>query len=264
MAAQIVTIYYTLYYMSMINKKVTVTISALIKKVTVTILVTILLLLSSSCSARIDGVVREGGAAELTLQTALEPRTSALMRSFRGFMGEAVDTPVLDGRAISLSMAAAPGVRSVSLVNTGPEAMDGGISITNVGDFLASGGGNRFITFTEGRDASSIVVSLDRRSAPDLIARLSPEIEDYLMALMAPAVLGEPNTRLEYIALISAVYGRPLANEISDAKIRAFIEFPRPIKAIRGGTAAGRLAEFEIPLLDVLVLEQALRYEVSW
>jgi hypothetical protein len=179
-------------------------------------------------------------------------------------MWEAADTPVLDGRAISLSMAAAPGVRSVSLVNTSPNAMDGGISITNVGDFLASGGVNRFITFTESRDASSIVVVLDRNSAPDLIARLSPEVEEYLMALMAPAVLGEPDSRLEYIALISAVYGRPLANEISEAKIRASIEFPRPIKTIRGGTSAGRQAEFEVPLLDVLVLEQPLRYEASW
>ena len=256
MAAQIVTIYYTLCYMNM-------------KKVPGTIFAFSLLTLFFSCSSRIDGVVREGGAAELKLQTALEPRTSALIRSFRGFMGEAADTPVLDGRAISLSMAAAPGVRSVSLVNTGPEAMDGSISITNVGDFLASGiaingGGNRFITFTEGRDASSIVVVLDRNSAPDLIARLSPEVEEYLMALMAPVVIGEPDSRLEYIALISAVYGRPLANEISEAKIRASIEFPRSIKTIRGGTSAGRQAEFEVPLLDVLVLESPLRYEVSW
>ncbi|MDR1803869.1 MAG: hypothetical protein LBQ94_09710 [Treponema sp.] len=228
-----------------------------------------LLPLFFSCSARIDGVVREGGAAELKLQTSLEPRTSALIRSFQGFMGEATNAPVLDGPAISRSMAAAPGVRSVSLVNTGPEAMDGGISISNIGDFLASGvaingAGTRFITFTEGRDTSSIVISLDMNSAPEIIARLSPDVEDYLMALMAPVVLGEPSSRLEYIALVSSVYGRPLANEISEAKIRASIEFPRPIKTIRGGTAAGRQAEFEVPLLDILVLEQPLRYEVSW
>jgi len=235
------------------------------KKVTVTFLTVILLFFSFSCSTRIDGSVREGGAAELKLQTALEPRTSALIRSLRGFMGEANDTPVLDAQAINRSMAAAPGVRSISLINTSSEAMNGGISISNVGDFLASSGtGGRFITFTEGRETSSIVVSLDRASAPELIARLSPEIEDYLNALMAPVVLGEPNTRLEYIALISAVYGRPLANEISEAKIRASVEFPRPVKTIRGGNAAGRQAEFEIPVLDILVLEQPLRYEVSW
>ena len=218
-----------------------------------------------SCSARIDGAVREGGAAELKLRTTLEPRTSALIRSLRGFMGEAADRPVLDGQAISLSMAAAPGVRSVSLANTGPEAMDGGISISNVGDFLASGAGmNRFITYTEGRETSSIVISLDRNSAPEIISRLSPEVEDYLMALMAPVVIGEPNSRPEYISLISAVYGRPLANEISEAKIRASIEFPRPIKTISGGNAVGRQAQFEVPILDVLVLESPLRYEVSW
>ena len=236
-----------------------------IKKVTVTFFVICLLALFFSCSARIDGAVREGGAAELKVQTALEPRTAALIRSLRGFMGEATGAPVLDGPAISRSMAAAPGVLSVSLVNSGPEAMDGSISLSNVGDFLASGvAGNRFITFTEGRDTSSIVVILDRTTAAELIARLSPEIADYLTALMAPVVLGEPDSSVEYLALVGAVYGRPLANEISEAKIRASIEFPRPIRAIRGGTATGRQALFEVPLLDVLVLAQPLRYEVSW
>jgi len=232
--------------------------------VTVTFFTLSLAALFFSCSARIDGVVREGGAAELKLQTALEPRTAALIRSMRGFMGEANNEPVLDGPAISGSMDAAPGVRSVSFMNTGPEAMEGGISISNVGDFLDSGGGNRLITFTEGRETSSIVVTLDRNSAPEIISRLSTEVEEYLQALMAPVVLGEPDTRLEYIALISAVYGRPLANEISEAKIRASIEFPRAIKTISGGTATGRQAQFEVPLLDVLVLESPLQYEVSW
>jgi len=227
--------------------------------------VTILAALLASCSARIDGVVRDGGAAELKVQTALEPRTAALIRSMRGFMGETSDAPVLDGAAISRSLAAAPGVRSASLINTGPQALNGNILISSLSDFLAlSGAGSQLGVFTEGRDASSIVVTLDRDSAPALISRLSLEVEDYLMALMAPVVLGDRSTRLEYLALISSVYGRPLANEISEAVIHATIEFPRPIKAIRGGTAAGRQAAFEIPLLDVLVLEEPLRYEVSW
>ena len=228
-----------------------------------------------SCSARIEGVVREGGAAEIALSTSLEPRTTALIRSLRGFMGDTVEAPILDGPSITNSMATAPGIRSVSLMNTGPSALAGTISISNVGDFLSvqgqsnpAGGtaGGRFINYTEGRSqgASSIIIVLDRISAPGVISRLSPEVGEYLEALMAPVVLGETSTRQEYLGLVAMVYGRALADEINAARIRASIEFPRPITMVRGGIASGRRVDFDIPLVDLLVMEQPLRYEVNW
>jgi hypothetical protein len=218
-----------------------------------------------SCVAEIGGVVREGGAAELTLNTSLGPRTTALIRSLRAFAGEGANTPILDGLTISRTLALAPGVRAVSLRNTSPEALGGNISISNIEDFLTvPNAESRFITFSENRQASSIVITLDRVSAPQLISLLSPEISDYLSALMAPVVLGEIMTPHEYLDLVASIYSRPLANEIAEARIRAIIDFPRPVTAIRGGTFSGNKAEFYIPLLDILVLERPLRYEVSW
>jgi len=226
-----------------------------------------LLALAFSCSARIEGMVKEGGAADLVIKTSLEPRTIGLIRSIRGFMGDAADAPILDGPAMSESMAAAPGVRAVSLKNTGPSALEGTIFISNVGDFLvADDAAGRFITYTEGRGAgsSSIIISLDKNSAPELISRLSPEVEEYLSALMAPVISGENSARQEYLDLITMVYGRPLADEIAAARIRASIEFPRQLSAIQGGNAVGKRAEFDIPLVDLLVLENPLRYEINW
>jgi len=220
-----------------------------------------------SCSARIDGAVKEGGSAELKIAASLEPRTASLIRSLRAFMGGDTNAVVLDGQAISRSMAASPGIKTVSLVNTGPSALEGSLEITNVGDFLASGNTkSRFVTFTEGKEAgsSSIVVVLDRDSVPEFVSKLSPEVSDYLSALMAPVILGESSGAKDYLDLVASVYGRPLADEIASARIRAFIEFPRSITDIRGGNAAGKKAEFNIPLLDILVLENPLRYEVYW
>ena len=226
----------------------------------------------SSCSARIEGVLREGGAADISLKTDLEPKTVALIRSIRGFMGDNKDAPVLDGPDISRSMAASPGIRSVSLKNNGPNGLDGSISVSNVVDFLASEDEkSRFISYTEGRGAgnSSIIITLDRDTAPFIISRLSSDAGDYLSALMAPVVLGEKSTRQEYLDLLTMVYGRPLADEIAGARIGVFLQFPRPVIKVQGGKAAGKpgqdtWAEFDIPLVDILVLETALRYEVSW
>jgi len=226
-----------------------------------------LLLVFSSCSTMIDGMVREGGAADVALETAMEPRATAVIRSIKAFIGAPADAPILDGAAMSASMAAAPGVRAVSLTNTSPTALNGSVSISNVADFLIAGDAHgQFITFTEGPAAgtSSITVNLDRASAPALISRLSPELEGQLSALMAPVILGETMTRQAYLNMISMIYGRAFADEIAAARIRASVEFPRRITAIHGGTAAGNRAEFDIALVDLLVMEQPLRYEISW
>ena len=218
-----------------------------------------------SCSARIDGVFREGGEADLSIRASLEPRTLALIRSLQSFAGEASDAPILDGMSISLSMAAVPGVRTVSIRNTSSSALEGSISISNVEYFFAEGdSNNRFISYKAGPGGSSMVITLDRNSAPELIARLSPEIGEYLSALFAPVVLGDNIDRQEYLSLLASIYGRPLADEIAAAGILVRIEFPRQIIAVQGGNHTGRQAEFNIPVLDILVLESPLHYEVRW
>ena len=231
------------------------------------LLVLALLALFSSCSTTINGVVREGGAADVTLDTAMEPRAVAVIRSIQAFMGAPADAAILDGAAISASMAAAPGVQAVSLTNTSPTALNGSVSISNVADFLIAGDAQgQFITFIEGPAAgtSSITVNLDRASAPALISRLSPELEGQLSALMAPVILGEAMTRQAYLGLVTMIYGRAFADEIAAARIRASVDFPRPITAIQGGTASGNRAEFDIPLLDLLVMEHPLHYRITW
>ena len=224
-----------------------------------------LFMLFSSCVTDISGQVRTGGAAQLTLSTSMGPRTTALISALRMFSGEGANAPILDGPTISHSLSLAPGVRSVSLSNTRADTMRGNISISNIGDFLAlPNTESRFITFTESREASTIVVNLDRASAPQLISLFSPEITGYLSALMAPVVLGETMSAREYLDLVASIYSRPLANEIAEARIHGILEFPRSITSIQGGTFSGNKAEFDIPLLDILLLEKPLRYELSW
>ena len=221
----------------------------------------------SSCTARIDGVLREEGSADLTLRTNLEPAAYAMIRSLMGFMGEGGTAAVLDGAAISRSLAASPGIGSVSLRNTSPSALEGSITLTDVGNFLSQkDGSSRFITYTSGRTAgsSSIVIALDRNSAPEIIPMLSPDAEDYLSMLMAPAVLGEAVGKQEYLNLLASVYGRALSNEVAAARIRLAIECPRPVTAVKGGASSGRMAQFDIPLADILVLETPLNYEIHW
>jgi hypothetical protein len=51
---------------------------------------------------------------------------------------------------------------------------------------------------------------------------------------------------------------------MATATVRAVIDFPGPVQSAQGGTFSGRRAEFNIPLLDILVLETPLSYEIRW
>jgi hypothetical protein len=234
--------------------------------------VVLAVLVFASCTSQINGTLREGGSADLTIQAALEPRMSTLIRSLNAMMGKAQESLLLNGASISQSMAASPGVGSVSLQNTGPAALEGRAAISRVGDFLSLSAGTHFISYSEtssgGRSHVRFLATLDRSNAHALIALLSTDAIDYLTALMAPVILEEYIPRDEYLSLVSSLYGRPIADEISAAVIQAAIDFPGPITSSSTSRTAlsvsGSRAIFIIPLLDLLLLETPLSWEVVW
>jgi hypothetical protein len=235
----------------------------------------------AGCSGRIDGSLERDGSVELSLDIRLEPRMTALIRSLSAFAGNspaAVGAPVLKGPAIARSMAAAPGIGSVSLRNSSPSSVTGEVRISRIGDFLAlpaaagmaEGGGKRFITYVPADPQggapgnSRLLIALDRDTAPLVLAMISEDVRDYLSALLAPAATGELLSREEYLELVEVIYGKALADEIASARVTASIGFPGPVVSVKGGTFTGTQAHFDIPLADLLVLENPLEYEVIW
>ena len=221
----------------------------------------------ASCAARVSGTLQADGQADLNVYAALEPRMTMLLGTLAAASGTAQPgAPLLNGPSISASMSATPGVESASLANRTPSAIEGPVRVSQIGDFLAHGSAQGFISFEQGtasRDGRC-AVNLSRDSGPQILSLISPEIGMYLSALMAPLATGEELTRAEYLLLVGSVYGRGIADEISQAAIHASVDFPGQIRSARGGTFSGRRAEFAIPLLDLLVLETPLSYEVVW
>ncbi|MDR2796755.1 MAG: hypothetical protein LBB80_00240 [Treponema sp.] len=227
-----------------------------------------LLILWVSCSAQVQGSLHLDGSADLILQASLEPRMAALIRSLSRLSGgSSRSEQVLDAATISKSLASAPGIKSLVLRNQNPTTIEGTISILKVDAFLAvpgSPGNSNFITYEQTHAGGRLRIALDRSSSPRILTLLSPEVRDYLSALMAPVATGESLSQKEYFALIQSIYGKPLADEITAARIQVTIDFPGSISTIQGGRAAENRAAFTIPLGDMLVLEHPLIYEVFW
>ena len=225
----------------------------------------IAVLLVSSCAAQISGRVDQGGAGNFTVNAGLKPRFSALIGSFKSLAGQQ-DGAIIDGPLIASSLARAPGIASVSFRNTSPTAIEGPMNISAIGDFLAPGGATGFIRFERGSGGQggrcTISISLD--TGPKLLSLISPEIAEYLEALMAPIATGEAMTIAEYLEEVAKWYGPGVSAEIAEASIRASIDFPGPIQSVTNGKFSGRRAEFDIPLRELLVLQTPLHYEVLW
>jgi len=81
---------------------------------------------------------------------------------------------------------------------------------------------------------------------------------------MAPIVTGENISKEEYLELVSSFYNNQISGEIASSRINTYVEFPGTVRSVSGGTFSGRNALFDIPLLDLFVLETPLVYEVIW
>jgi hypothetical protein len=215
-----------------------------------------------SCAARINGSVYADGSAVFSVETNLGPRMTALIRSLNSAAGQD-DALILDGPGMARSMSM-EGMTSVSLKNTGPAAVEGEFRILNINQFLAAGGKGSFINFTQRADGGNCKININLENGPGILENLSPEIADYMNALMAPIATGEAMSKSEYLDLVATFYNRNISNEIAASMINVSISFPGNISSVTGGTFSGRRAVFDISLLDFLVLETPLVCEVNW
>jgi hypothetical protein len=228
--------------------------------------------LLGGCSGRVEGALRRDGSAEFDLEIRIEPRMTAMLRSLSSLGGSARrqperNAPAINAPAIARSMAAAPGILSADLANTGPAGIAGTIRVSRVDALFAlPDAAARFVTLESGGETGDnrLFVMLDRETAPRLLAMISADVRDYLSALFAPAATGDPLSRAEYLELVGDIYGEALADEIAAAEIAVVIGFPGPVISAKGGTFNGASAAFAIPLVDILVLEAPLEYEVIW
>jgi hypothetical protein len=224
----------------------------------------------ASCSGEISGVLRKDGSADIQARSALLPSVTALVGAVSG--GGAT---TLDAKTISASFSSARGIEKADFRNTTPSSVGGVISVSHVNEFLR-GQNSRLIEYTQDGSGGRLAISLDRTNAPGIVRLLSPDIADYLSCLMAPCSSQDwqfITTKTEYLRQIKATYntlrgnkglGNTLASDLRNAVVRLSLELPGTVASAKGGSFSGKRASFEVPVLDLLVLEKPITYEVLW
>ncbi|TCW61775.1 hypothetical protein C5O22_05175 [Treponema sp. J25] len=196
-------------------------------------------------------------AATIQFSFALGEKTLNLIRNLSGNPNLGIDN-----RPIEEGLKDLPGVERVSLKSVSPSALEGTLQMNNIPlflnripvgtvSFLSSGGGTLELQF-----------SRNHREA--LLALFSPDVRDYLDALMAPVMTGERLSRKEYLSLLESVYGVALRREIEQSRLRVSCTVPGTITTITGGTSDGKVGNFSLSVIDFLVLEQPVVLRLSW
>jgi hypothetical protein len=55
-----------------------------------------------------------------------------------------------------------------------------------------------------------------------------------------------------------------MLDELSAARITLSLNLPRPVKQVEGGVFNASRAEYTLPLLDVMVLDKPIAWQVWW
>ena len=186
---------------------------------------------SAMISSVMAGLYPEGGAQEGVFSPE---RAAALEKGLSESGLESVRAKALSSSALSLEAEAGPELFS-SLVSMGERSM---------------------------------TLTLSPETMRGLYRSMDARTRGYADLFMAPVFTGDSMSGEEYAALIASVYGTGMAGEISDAVMEISLSAPEGKKAAScsdpGASLSGRRATVFVPLLDLLVLDRELSWEVGW
>lgn len=237
-------------------------------------LFTILSFSAVSCAAQYDISLEQNGSAEVSVSSSFMPQTALLMANLAGYMSSGGQQQALglDGPALNKALQESEGVRVSNLKNAANGDISGSVSLKDIEKFLftpsarttAAVDASKFVSLSHSGANGSIRFYISLDSAPALLAAISPDMVDYLGALLAPASTGEKMTKAEYIELVDMMYGSEIAKEINSSVLSLSMNLPGTVRSVSGGTFSGRKAIFTIPLADILVLEKPVEISASW
>jgi hypothetical protein len=218
------------------------------------------LLSLSACSVAMVATLRSDQQVDVTFSGTIKPKVASLLHDF-GSSNQNKSGPLISAAEITASLQKVPELAQVVTKDIAQQGLEGRFKVVNPETLSQR---FPFVNQKLETEESSFSLTLNRETAPQLLSLFTAEVRDYLDALMAPIATGENLTKSDYLALVSSVYGKTIAEEIASSKITLEVHVPGTIRSVSGGTGSGAKAFFTIPLVDLLVIEKPLVYRIVW
>ena len=223
-------------------------------------------LLLTSCMISQEASVEVDGSGSVRFYIEVKPVFLETMLEMAEFSGEAPENGSLfDLARIEEDFAKKPTLELVVIASPTPEILEGEFLFQDVGEVFegeATLTESGVVTFSKTDSESTIRFYLDR----DNFVRVSSFLTflDNPFFQMFSPVENEGTTEAEYLEMMEFVLGEDGPPAIEESIIEIRINVKGKILSQSGGRIEGRSVIYEIPLLDVLLLEEPLRYSLSY
>ena len=220
----------------------------------------------AGCSADTGLLLKSDGSAVLSAQFELPEVVEQRLRSLAGAAEDGGS--FFDVQAVTLMML----TRGFSVQESrspSPRSYVGVFSIEDFEFFLDNDpdiAAAELFRVVSGPGWRELRVTIDRSNAQDLV-KMFPGVDMQLLeSLSPPALFDLPISRSDYHSMLAALLGRAAIVAIDGGRFNLTIQTPgRIIDATGGAIQADRRGlVFSLPVLDAMVLEQAVHIRIRW
>ncbi|MGM0675354.1 MAG: hypothetical protein ACQETQ_11715 [Spirochaetota bacterium] len=217
------------------------------------------------CTVREDITVSVDGSGTTEVDIALDEVFIRYLRDLSGSVGgEEEELRIFDVEEIRRRFAERPGIEVLELSRGDPGELSLSLAFDDVAG-LISEEETRFLSVEQGGDTSRLEITASREAVEEALTYSPLEGSSVSQMLMPPEDMGsEEYTEYLLWALEEYDDADTLRNKIESASIALHVEVDGEIVSQSGGRRDGETVRFEIPLVELLTLEEPERYAVEF
>lgn len=217
------------------------------------------------CTVREDITVSVDGSGTTEVAIALDEVFIRYLRDLSGSVGgEEEELRIFDVEEIRGRFAERPGIEVLELSRGDPGELSLSLAFDDVAE-LISEEETRFLSVEQGGDTSRLEITASREAVEEALTYSPLEGSSVSQMLMPPEDMGSEEYS-EYLLWALEEYddADTLRNKIESASIALHVEVDGEIVSQSGGRRDGETVHFEIPLVELLTLEEPERYAVEF
>lgn len=229
--------------------------------------VALIVVLLSACSVRQEMTLSRSGAGQATVSVELHRVLVEYLADLSGFTGGSMQ--IFDLAALEERFAAEPGVELLSATVPNAHQLRLRVRFADIARVFDAQSGvvREVFTFSEDGEQRRLQIRLTPHSVRALMG-FSPASDSMLADILLPPV-DQPMREADYVDYLAWAleeYQRqtPIATIIRNAAIRVEIEPEGRIVSQRGGRTEGNRVIFEIPVVQLLTVRDALEYSLTF
>lgn len=224
------------------------------------------LTLAVSCSINQSVLIESDGSGTANLHLELSKSLANYFSNLNEIAGktELVDSgQIFDLVEIRQSLEARPGVSVTRIVTLTPSVLDVDLSYESIKDVFNDNSlkSTGIASFSDADGVKTLKLHLDKDNYKRLGA-LFPILNDPLFSGMGPQA--QPISTADYLKMIEFSLGSDGPAQLTKSTVVLTIRPEGDIVSQSGGSVADGAVTFKLPLLRVLILDQALDYSVSF